>query len=111
MRSCAARLICLSKQLLSSVPESWLLWTTGLVAERCFGFRGSLAETAEASSAAAMRNAEALASSLLACLIVPWFLCLLFYTGAPPNASLEEALLRLFSDGLQHGWSSLFAPM
>ncbi|KAK9866373.1 hypothetical protein WJX84_011358 [Apatococcus fuscideae] len=53
----------------------------GLVAERCFGFRGSLAETAEASSAAAMRNAEALASSLLACLIVPWFLCLLFYTG------------------------------
>ncbi|KAK9844419.1 hypothetical protein WJX74_002206 [Apatococcus lobatus] len=53
----------------------------GLVAEKCFGFKGSLAETAEASSAEAMQNADALASSLLACLIVPWFLCLLFYTG------------------------------
>ncbi len=53
----------------------------GIVAERCFGFRGSVAETAEAGSAEVMRNADALASSLLASLIVPWFLCLLFYTG------------------------------
>lgn len=52
----------------------------GLVAERCFGFKGAVV-TSEADIERDHANARALGNSLLVCLLVPWSLCLLSYTG------------------------------
>ncbi|KAL3153038.1 hypothetical protein ABBQ38_012062 [Trebouxia sp. C0009 RCD-2024] len=52
----------------------------GLVAEQCFGFQGSVS-TGEADVERDHTNARALGNSLLVCLLVPWSLCLLSYTG------------------------------
>ena len=52
----------------------------GLVAERCFGFQGSVS-TGEVDIERDHANARALGNSLLVCLLVPWSLCLLSYTG------------------------------
>lgn len=52
----------------------------GLVAERCFGFKGSVSSS-EVDIERDHANARALGNSLLVCLLVPWSLCLLSYTG------------------------------
>lgn len=57
-----------------------MLVTTGLVAERCFGFDGSVSQ-ADVDVERDHSNARALGNSLLVCLIVPWALCLVSYTG------------------------------
>jgi hypothetical protein len=49
----------------------------GIVAERYFGFRGSVGAAAAAPRAEREALAAALASALLACLVVPWAFCLL----------------------------------
>ncbi|KAK9813231.1 hypothetical protein WJX72_011069 [[Myrmecia] bisecta] len=53
----------------------------GLLAEKVFGFEGSVTQTAEAVAGRDFTNAAALSSSLVCCLTVPWALCLLSYTG------------------------------
>ncbi|KAK9801849.1 hypothetical protein WJX73_001027 [Symbiochloris irregularis] len=52
----------------------------GLIAENAFGYAGSVGEAPGATGEAQNRsNADALSSSLLVCLLVPWSLCFLFY--------------------------------
>ena len=55
----------------------------GLVAERVFGFQGSLADHGAPDLALQLANAHALGNSLLILLLVPWGLDFLFYCGAP----------------------------
>ena len=59
----------------------------GLIAERVFGFSGTLTEGG-GTGASHLGDAAALSSSLLVCLMVPWTLCLIFYTGVHPAAGL-----------------------
>lgn len=49
----------------------------GLLAERWFGWDASSQGSA---TTADPKNADALSSALLLCMIVPWFLCFVFYT-------------------------------
>lgn len=51
----------------------------GWIAEHVFGFEGTASTSGTASKD--HKNAEALGNALLVCMIVPWFLCFLFYTG------------------------------
>jgi hypothetical protein len=53
----------------------------GLLAERVFGFTGVLTDDALKDEQLRMHNAAALGSSLLACMTVPWALCLLAYSA------------------------------
>jgi hypothetical protein len=53
----------------------------GLLAERVFGFTGVLNEDSLKDSTVRAHNAAALGSSLLACMTVPWSLCLLAYSA------------------------------
>jgi MFS family permease len=50
----------------------------GVAAERLFGFRGSLGAPGASADAG---NVAALGSALLVCMVGPWLLCLLFFTG------------------------------
>jgi hypothetical protein len=64
----------------------------GLIAERAFGFSGAVAAPDGGDGGAAgRRNAAALGSSLLLCLVVPWALCLLCYTGAGMLGGVDGA--------------------
>jgi hypothetical protein len=54
--------------------------TVGLLAERVWGFTGAVSRDSLADEALRARNAGALGSSLLVCMVVPWTACLLFYT-------------------------------
>ncbi|GMH36612.1 hypothetical protein BSKO_04485 [Bryopsis sp. KO-2023] len=49
----------------------------GFVSEHLFGFSGDVSEGRGEDKS----NAESLGNSLLLCLVVPWFLCFLFYGG------------------------------
>jgi hypothetical protein len=53
----------------------------GLLAERVFGFTGVLNDEALKDEVLRKHNAAALGSSLLACMTVPWSLCLLAYSA------------------------------
>ena len=53
----------------------------GLLAERVFKFQGTMASSKSQTAAAAASNAAALANSLAVCMLVPWSVCLLFFTG------------------------------
>ena len=55
-------------------------WHAGIIAERGFNFEGHLAES-HADAAKASLNAKALANALLVCLVIPWTLCVIFYSG------------------------------
>ena len=59
----------------------------GLVAETYFGFNGSVSQ-AEVDIERDHANARALGNSLLVCLLVPWALCLVSYTGNAACASI-----------------------
>ncbi len=50
----------------------------GILAERWFGWDAS--STGGTSKTADLKNADALSSALLLCMLVPWFLCFIFYT-------------------------------
>ena len=52
----------------------------GIIAERGFHFEGHLAES-HGDALKASANAKALANALLVCLVVPWTLCVIAYTG------------------------------
>ena len=58
-----------------------LLPCAGLVAERAFGFQGSLAAAAVPNQALQQANAHALGNSLLILLLIPWGLDFIFYCG------------------------------
>lgn len=57
----------------------------GLTAEHAFGFSGDLAEQARADDPSVLirrrANGEALGNALLVCMVVPWSVCLLLYSG------------------------------
>lgn len=53
----------------------------GLVAEKVFGFQGSLAQMAVPDQALQLHNAQALGNAMLILLLVPWGLDFLFYCG------------------------------
>ena len=55
----------------------------GLVAERIFGYQGSLGGNVAPAPALVLANAQALGNSMLILLLVPWGLDLLFYTVSP----------------------------
>ena len=63
-----------------------VVYCIGLVAERCFGFKG-VVSTGEVDIERDHANARALGNSLLVRLLVPWSLCLLSYTGMLLKAS------------------------
>lgn len=52
----------------------------GILAERAFGFKGSISEAALRDVTLRQHNASALGSSLLSCMALPWALCLVFYS-------------------------------
>jgi hypothetical protein len=52
----------------------------GLLAERVFGFSGAVNTQSLSDLELRTRNANALGSSLLACMVLPWSACLVFYT-------------------------------
>lgn len=52
----------------------------GLLAERAFGFTGAVSRDALSDAVLRAKNADALGSSLLACMVLPWAACLAFYT-------------------------------
>ena len=60
--------------------EAQLLTYAGIIAEKGFHFEGHLAES-HGDTAKASANAKALANALLVCLVVPWSLCIVAYTG------------------------------
>lgn len=41
-----------------------------------------------------LHNAEALGNALAVCMIVPWTLCCIFYSGAPAAAVARQIILR-----------------
>ena len=51
----------------------------GILAEQLFGFSGAAAKGGEVG--ADLSKARALGNALVVCMIVPWFLCFVFYTG------------------------------
>ena len=55
----------------------------GLVAEKVFGYHGSLGGSVAPAPALVLANAQALGNSMLILLLVPWGLDLLFYTVSP----------------------------
>lgn len=55
----------------------------GKLAERMFGFSGAATRSGDAGKD--LERARALGSSLLVFLIVPWTLCLIFYSGTVLN--------------------------
>lgn len=60
----------------------------GLIAENIFGYMGTVGEESASGTAGEAQNrsnADALSSSLLVCLLVPWSLCFLFYFSGPPS--------------------------
>ena len=65
--------------------DTQLLTNAGIIAERGFNFEGHLAES-HGDAAKASANAKALANALLVCLVVPWSLCIIAYTGKLPGS-------------------------
>lgn len=54
----------------------------GFLAERVFGFHGAAAAGGSlAGLAEDVAKAKALGNALLVCLVVPWTICLVVYTG------------------------------
>ena len=54
----------------------------GLLAERYFGFSGDATRSKEPGHD--LEKARALGNALLCFLVIPWTLCLVFYTGVSP---------------------------
>ena len=64
----------------------------GLVAERTFGFSGTLGQSANAAQAAALSNAHALGKAMLVLLILPWGFDFFVYFGEPLHSNLFTKL-------------------
>ena len=60
--------------------HEFFICCSGLVAERCFGFKG-VVSTGEVDIERDHANARALGNSLLVCPLVPWSWCILSSTG------------------------------
>ena len=71
----------------------------GLLAERVYGFSGALSDAALRDDALRLRNAAALGSSLLACMAVPWSLCLCAYSVLYRVYPSDRALARTWGGG------------
>lgn len=65
-----------------------LFCNAGLVAEKVFGFAGSLKAEAVPDPALQLANAHALGNAMLVLLLTPWGFDLIFYCGAPHQAVL-----------------------
>ncbi|WIA08614.1 hypothetical protein OEZ85_008043 [Tetradesmus obliquus] len=75
----------------------------GLLAERAFGFSGSLSDEALQDQQLRARNAAALGSSLLACMALPWSLCLVFYTVLHFFYAKDKAMAKTWGGGSDAG--------
>lgn len=71
----------------------------GLLAERVFGFTGVLNDEALRDSELRAHNAAALGSSLLACMTVPWTMCLLAYSALHWFYPKDRAIAKTWSTG------------
>eukprot|EP00879_Flechtneria_rotunda_P007571 GHRR01007942.1.p1 GENE.GHRR01007942.1~~GHRR01007942.1.p1 ORF type:complete len:451 (+),score=151.73 GHRR01007942.1:1591-2943(+) len=77
----------------------------GLLAEHVFGFTGVLSDAVLRDKILRAHNAAALSSSLLCCMILPWGLCLLFYTFLHWSYPQDRAVARSRVSQLQGGSS------
>jgi hypothetical protein len=75
----------------------------GLLAERVFGFTGVLNEDSLKDSTIRAHNAAALGSSLLACMTVPWSLCLLAYSALHWFYPKDKARAKAWGAGSSQG--------
>ncbi|WIA28672.1 hypothetical protein OEZ86_011208 [Tetradesmus obliquus] len=75
----------------------------GLLAERAFGFSGSLSDEALQDQQLRAHNASALGSSLLACMALPWSLCLVFYTVLHFFYAKDKAMAKTWGGGSDTG--------
>lgn len=70
----------------------------GIMAQTLFGFSGTASTTGHEETD--HRNARALGNALLVCMIVPWFLCFVFYTGLhftyPKDRARAQQLAQAF---------------
>ncbi|KAF6251986.1 hypothetical protein COO60DRAFT_1555686 [Scenedesmus sp. NREL 46B-D3] len=71
----------------------------GLLAERAFGFSGALSDEALHDQKLRAHNASALGSSLLACMALPWSLCLVFYTALHYFYAKDKAMAKTWGAG------------
>lgn len=71
----------------------------GLLAERVFGFTGVLNDEALKDDTLRAHNAAALGSSLLACMTVPWSLCLLAYSALHWFYPKDRAMAKTWATG------------
>lgn len=83
----------------------------GLVAERVFGYHGSLGGTAVPDQAALLANARALGNSMLILLLIPWGLDFFFYCGKSLMTELHHGSLSYSNQAcnlqmLQTGYTS-----
>ncbi len=56
------------------------------MAEKVFGFRGSLGSEAVPDAALQLANAHALGNAMLVLLLAPWGFDFIFYCGASPSS-------------------------
>lgn len=78
------------------------------MAERLFGFSGTLSDAALSDKALRERNAAALGNSLLACMVLPWSLCLLFYSLLHWFYPRDRAVARTWAGGEGGGGGGAF---
>lgn len=78
----------------------------GLLAERVFGFTGVLNDEALKDETLRRHNAAALGSSLLACMTVPWSLCLLAYSALHWFYPRDRARAKAWASGSAGGAAS-----
>ena len=67
----------------------------GFLAERVFGFKGPASAGAGGASSQGedLAKAKALGNALLVCLVVPWAICLIVYTGQPGCSQVLSSLV------------------
>lgn len=80
----------------------------GLLAERVFGFNGVLSDAALKDDELRRHNASALGSSLLACMTIPWSLCLVFYTALHFFYPKDKAMARTWGSGSSNGSALMY---
>ena len=68
----------------------------GFLAEKVFGFKGAAAAGegggTEPDQGEDLTKAKALGNALLVCLVVPWTICLIVYTGQSCSAATHQSI-------------------
>ena len=70
----------------------------GFLAEKVFGFKGAAAAGERGGTGPDqgedLTKAKALGNALLVCLVVPWTICLIVYTGQSCSAATHQSIAR-----------------